>query len=94
MLHGRSGIHFPGWGKEGSDIWHPFAFSYVNEFADVDQNNVDQHKDGLISYDVWTKYQDEVKFNDIRCYRTRWIIELNLTVYQQYMPNKLIVGSW
>ena len=67
----KAGIHFPGWGKEGSDIWHPFAFSYVNGKSDVDQNNVDQHKDGLISYDVWTKYQDEIKFNDIQaCYRT------------------------
>lgn len=63
----KAGIHFPGWGKEGSDIWHPFAFSLVNGSPygmHGDQNN-------LISYDVWTKYQDEIKLNHIQaCYRT------------------------
>ena len=63
----KAGIHFPGWGKEGSDIWHPFAFSIVNggPYGMQGQNN------NLTTYDVWTKYQDEIKLNHIQaCYRT------------------------
>ena len=63
----KAGIHFPGWGKEGSDIWHPFAFSIVNggPYGMQGQNK------NLTTYDVWTKYQDEIKLNHIQaCYRT------------------------
>ena len=63
----KAGIHFPGWGKEGSDIWHPFAFTDVRGMP----NGIYDEKSNLISYDVWTKYQDEIKLNDIQaCYRT------------------------
>ena len=48
----KSGILFPGWGKEDQTIWHPFSFTSVGE-----------SKTPL--YDVWSSYQDEYDIKKI-----------------------------
>lgn len=40
----KAGILFPGWGKDNSDVWHPFLF-------------VRLHKQGTTLYDVWSRNQ-------------------------------------
>lgn len=75
----KAGIHFPGWGKEGNDIWHPFAFSYIN---------------GMSRYDVWTKYQDEVKFNYIQaCYRTAMDNRVEFDVLSKQYAQQIDCGK-
>ena len=42
----KSGIRFPGWGKEDSEIWHPFGFCSLGTPP-------------VPLYDIWTNFQEE-----------------------------------
>ena len=48
----KSGILFPGWGKEDQTIWHPFSFTSVGD-----------SKTPL--YDIWQSFQDEYDIKKI-----------------------------
>ena len=48
----KSGILFPGWGKEDQTIWHPFSFTSVGD-----------SKTPL--YDMWSSFQDEYDIKKI-----------------------------
>ena len=48
----KSGILFPGWGKEDQTIWHPFSFTSVGD-----------SKSPL--YDLWQSFQDEYDIKKI-----------------------------
>ena len=48
----KSGILFPGWGKEDQTIWHPFSFTSVGD-----------SKTPL--YDMWQSFQDEYDIKKI-----------------------------
>lgn len=52
----KSGILFPGWGKNNSDVWHPFSFPM--------HHNLD-----ISSMDVWSARQDlDFKINGLSMY--------------------------
>ena len=48
----KSGILFPGWGKEDAEIWHPFSFTSVGDGENP--------KPRVPLYDVWSNHQDQI----------------------------------
>jgi tryptophan halogenase len=52
----KSGILFPGWTNDGSDVWHPFMFP---QYTNINISNLD----------LWSKYQDiDLKTNALALY--------------------------
>lgn len=46
----KSGISFPGWGKDGKEVWHPFLFKWLGE--------------GNLLLDGWSRVQDQLDIRD------------------------------
>lgn len=97
----KSGILFPGWGKNQTDVWHPFLFEEFGQYNTTLLNSWTKNQDldfkeaGLCLYDISIKH-NKVDHNANNCYAFH-VDASKLVVFMQteleFRPNVRLIKS-